>query len=223
LIDVPHGLPLGFSSGGDYQCSRHPFPIGSVLVLYTDGLIERRGESIDVGLQRLCAAAAHAIQGQDANFADRVYRQLVEESVLDDDVALLAIESQPLGDKMQLTLEAQPGVLAGMRRVVARWLATQGLDDEDRFNVTLATSEAAGNAIEHAYGAHEATFTVSGERTAAGLRILVRDNGRWRDSSPYGRGRGLAIMRALVDSVEIERGAAGTTVVLTTLLPGAGK
>jgi anti-sigma regulatory factor (Ser/Thr protein kinase) len=132
--------------------------------------------------------------------------------------------SSPLsqhGEVLQLTLEAEPMVLAGLRHTVARWLAFHGIAEQDRFDITLATSEAAGNSIEHAYRAHKATLTVTCERESAGepdsaaVRICIRDNGRWRDGGPYGRGRGLAIMRALVDSVEIQRREQGTTVVLT--------
>jgi serine phosphatase RsbU (regulator of sigma subunit)/anti-sigma regulatory factor (Ser/Thr protein kinase) len=218
LLDQHPGLPLGFRAGGGYDCSRRTFEVGSTLLLYTDGIVERRDEPIDRGLERLQAAARHAAGGEDADFADRVYRQLIAKASLEDDVALLAIESLPLGERMELTLSAQANVLAGLRRAMARWLAERGLSDEDRFNVTVATSEAAGNAVEHAYGARRATFTVVCEHDPSCVRVTVRDNGRWRGSSPYGRGRGLAIMRALMDSVEIEPSERGTTVTLTKRL-----
>jgi serine phosphatase RsbU (regulator of sigma subunit)/anti-sigma regulatory factor (Ser/Thr protein kinase) len=217
LLEQPPGMPLGFRSTQEYPSRRHEFPPEAVLVLYTDGLVERRGESIDEGLARLTSAAAAAAREPDGTFADRLYRALVgrHEATLDDDVALLAIESLPLGDSMELTLAAEPRVLSSLRRTIGRWLSAYHLGDEDRFNITLATSEAAANAIEHADGARQATFTVACEREPAGVRISVRDDGRWRDSSPYGRGRGLAIMRALMDAVEIRRGDEGTTLVLT--------
>ena len=46
------------------------------------------------------------------------------------------------------------------------------------------------------------------------VRIVISDEGRWRASRPYGRGRGLAIMRALVDDAQIERRSDGTSVTL---------
>ncbi len=91
------------------------------------------------------------------------------------------------------------------------------------FEITLATSEAAGNAIEHAYGAREATLTVSCERDGRDVRVTVRDHGRWRDPRPHGRGRGLGIMERLVDRVEIDRGEDGTTVRLTKHLSNDGQ
>jgi serine phosphatase RsbU (regulator of sigma subunit)/anti-sigma regulatory factor (Ser/Thr protein kinase) len=219
FLAQPGGLPLGFQSGGTYETCRYGFPIGSVLLLYTDGLVERRGEPIDDGLARLRAAVGRAWGEEDSSFADRVYRALIAEASLEDDIALLAVESVALGPAMCLTLDAHPGVLSPLRRTLERWLAEQGFGANERFDVTLAASEAAGNAIEHAYGAREATFTVECERGPEDVRISVCDRGRWRDSSPYGRGRGLAIMRALVDSLEIDREGEGTTVNLTKRLP----
>ena len=52
------------------------------------------------------------------------------------------------------------------------------------------------------------------------VRITVSDEGRWRAARPYGRGRGLAIMRALVDDAQIERHSAGTRVTLVKRLRG---
>ena len=216
FVEPEGGLPLGFTAAASYSTARYPFPVGSALLLYTDGLIERRDESIERGFERLRGAAQHAIAGEDASFADRVYRALVADASFDDDMALLAIESVPLGSTMELTLEAHTAVLAGLRRTVGRWLASMGLDDEQRFDVTVAMSEAAANAIEHAYGAHDAGFRVRCECDATGVTITVRDSGRWRDPALAhpGRGRGLTMMKALVDSVDVEHGEHGTTVTL---------
>jgi anti-sigma regulatory factor (Ser/Thr protein kinase) len=215
FLEQPEGLPLGLRSSVSYSSRRYGFPPGSALVLYTDGLVERRGEPIDAGLERLADVAAGEADANGMILADSIYGALVDEAALDDDVALLVVESIPLGDEIELTLEAEPGVLAGLRRTVERWLQSQGLREDERFNVTVAVSEAAGNAIEHAYGGRAATFSVSCERDSNGVRIAVRDSGRWRESRPVGRGRGLAIMRALVDSVDIRREAGGTTVTLS--------
>jgi serine phosphatase RsbU (regulator of sigma subunit)/anti-sigma regulatory factor (Ser/Thr protein kinase) len=215
------GMPLGIVRDATYPETSVQFETGSVLILYTDGLVERRGEPIDDGMERLSAAAHRATLTEDATFADRVYRGLLESAMLDsaaleDDVALLAIESLALGAIVEMTLDAQPGVLAGLRRTVGRWLHGEGVGPDDVFAVTLAVSEAAANSIEHAYGATAARFTVRCEHDRAGgeVRATIADDGRWRRTRPYGRGRGLAIMRSLVDDVEIERGEQGTTVTL---------
>jgi len=220
FLEQFQGLPLGIGIGQEYIPQHYPFPVGSSLLLYTDGLVERRGESIEDGLERLRTAAESPAREDDASLADHVYRGLLDESTLEDDVALLAIESLPLQRTMQLTLKADTSELAWLRRTLGRWLAGQGIQEEDLFGMTLAASEAAGNAIEHAYGPHEATFTVLCERDDEEVRVIVRDEGSWRESHPYGRGRGIGIMRALVDSAEVERGERGTTVTLRKQLPG---
>jgi serine phosphatase RsbU (regulator of sigma subunit)/anti-sigma regulatory factor (Ser/Thr protein kinase) len=222
FLQTPAGIPLGISAGGEYPSLRHRFSVGGALVLYTDGLVEQRGEAIDEGLERLRAAASRALLGEDASLADRLYRGIADHTSLDDDMALLAIELLPLEDRMELTLDAHPGVLAGLRRTIARWLAAQDVGTEDMFNLALATSEAAANAIEHAYGASEGTLTVTCERLDDAVRTVVEDSGRWREAQPYGRGRGLAIMRALTDSLDIQRGEDGTVVTLTKRVSGAG-
>jgi len=218
LLDQSRGLPLGVTAGSEYVSERFAFEVGSVLLLYTDGLVERRGETIDDGLARLSVAAREAAAGVGASFADGVYRALLDETPLNDDVALLAIESLALGPKLEMTLDARPSVLAGLRSVLGRWLTNVGADDDDVFNVALAASEAAANAIEHAYGAREGTFLVRCDSDGAQARVAVADGGRWRESQPYGRGRGLALMRSLVDDVELERSDSGTTVTLVKRL-----
>jgi serine phosphatase RsbU (regulator of sigma subunit)/anti-sigma regulatory factor (Ser/Thr protein kinase) len=216
FLEQLQGLPLGISAGQEYVPQLYEFPVGSALLLYTDGLVERRGESIEDGLTRLRSAAENpaAEIDRDASLADRVYRTLLDEAPLEDDVALLATESLPLEQQLELTLEADPAVLGGLRRTLGRWLASQGVEQEDLFAMTLAASEAASNAIEHAYGAREASFGVRCEGDDAEVRIIVSDSGQWRESRPFGRGRGLGIMRALVDSAEVERGEQGTKVTL---------
>ena len=219
FLDLAPGLPLGIRRGGDYRSRRYTFEVGSTLLLYTDGLVERRGEPIDDGLDRLRAAARRASQDEESSFADRVYRDLlVEGTGLEDDIALLAVESLPMGPRMELTLEAQPGVLAGLRRTLGRWLMSEEVAENELFNITLAASEAAANSIEHAYGAREATFRVLCVHEGGEVRITVSDDGRWRAARPYGRGRGLAIMRALVDEARIERETRGTSVTLVKRL-----
>jgi serine phosphatase RsbU (regulator of sigma subunit)/anti-sigma regulatory factor (Ser/Thr protein kinase) len=218
LLHHGQGPPLGIGPWHRYAARELEFPVGSVLLLYTDGLIERRGESIDRGFERLLAAAGEAFREPgDLGFADRIFARLGPEAAVDDDVALLAIESVELGERIEMTLAASPRVLATMRRTVGRWLIAHGVPDEARFDIVVALSEAAGNAIEHAYGLQDAAFTVDGEWTPGEVRMTVRDSGSWRAASERsaGRGRGLAIMEQLLDRVEVRNAGAGTTVLMS--------
>jgi serine phosphatase RsbU (regulator of sigma subunit)/anti-sigma regulatory factor (Ser/Thr protein kinase) len=212
------GLPVGVSGGNDYEACRYPFPVGSRLLLYTDGLIERRDESLDAGFARLTAAAEAAARGIETNLADDVYRALLDETALEDDVALLAIESLPLDGPLELTLPARADVLGSLRRTVGRWLAGTGAGPDEQFDVTLSVSEAAANAIEHAYGAEESDFTVTCEQEDDLVVVTVKDQGRWRTARTTGGGRGLTVMRRLMDDVEIASDEGGTTVKLTRKL-----
>ena len=209
------GPPLGqrFSSG--YSVENVAFPPGSALLLYTDGLVERRGESIDVGLNRLMRADPD--RHSELPLADRIFTLLGAELTVEDDVAILGVESQPLDGVLQLTLDTDPAVLATLRRIVARWLAEQGIGASQRFDITTACSEAAANAIEHAYGPRDASFSVTAETTGDEIVLQVRDNGSWRPQASRPLGRGLELMRALVDNVQIERAPTGTTITLRTV------
>jgi serine phosphatase RsbU (regulator of sigma subunit)/anti-sigma regulatory factor (Ser/Thr protein kinase) len=218
LLEQTHGLPVGVRTGSQYQACRYQFPTGSRLLLYTDGLIERRDESIDEGFQRLIVAAQAAAQRTDSSFADRVYRVLVDETPLEDDVALLAIEAVALEDTLEMILPARPNVLGGLRNTLGRWLQAAGANESELFDITLSVSEAATNAIEHAYGAREASFNVLCAHDGQDVTVTVRDLGRWRIVRRQGGGKGLEIMRSLVDSVTIDSDDAGTVVIMTKRL-----
>jgi serine phosphatase RsbU (regulator of sigma subunit)/anti-sigma regulatory factor (Ser/Thr protein kinase) len=220
LLEQKHGLPVGVRTGNAYHATRYPFPTGSSLLLYTDGLIERREEPIDEGFNRLLAAASAASQSTDSSLADRVYRALLDETPLEDDVALLAIETMPLEDTLEMTLPARPNVLGALRNTLGRWLSATSANESELFDITLSASEAATNAIEHAYGAGEANFTIRCEHDGQQVRIIVRDIGRWRTARLQTGGRGLQIIRSLVDDVTVDSGQQGTVVTFTKRLSG---
>jgi serine phosphatase RsbU (regulator of sigma subunit) len=91
---VEDGSPVHGIGIVQRPAARVPFAIGDLLLLYTDGLVERRGESIDIGLKRLQAAADELLGDVDDDTdLDEVLHELAE-AVTDpdrhDDVALLA-------------------------------------------------------------------------------------------------------------------------------------
>jgi serine phosphatase RsbU (regulator of sigma subunit)/anti-sigma regulatory factor (Ser/Thr protein kinase) len=213
LIAPASGPPLGTKISSGYSAESVAFPLGSALVLYTDGLIERRGETLDDGFARLLRASL--VPEANLSLADRAYRDLAAiDAAVEDDVAILAVESYALGDTLHLTTDADPTHLAALRRIVARWLTQFGVDDAQRFDITLACSEAAANAIEHAYGPRDATFELDGHMSAETVEVVVSDRGRWRRERKSDRGRGLQLMNALMDEVIVERGDQGTSVTL---------
>ncbi|MET8454249.1 SpoIIE family protein phosphatase [Streptomyces sp. NPDC005209] len=68
-----------------------PYTPGDTLVLYTDGLIERRGEDIDAGLQRLTNALARHARHSPERLADALLAQLGVSSGARDDIALVVL------------------------------------------------------------------------------------------------------------------------------------
>jgi serine phosphatase RsbU (regulator of sigma subunit)/anti-sigma regulatory factor (Ser/Thr protein kinase) len=222
LLDVVSGPPLGASRIASYPETEVELPPGAELLFYTDGLVERRDEGIEDGLQRLCdVVRANRVAPRELCAA--VLNELVTGIEQDDDVAVMAIQLRPLGDELTLTLPTRPEVLAGLRRHVTRWLEEHGASYDVVYSLTLATSEAAANAVEHAYGPGRATFQVTCSLEDGAARIAIRDEGRWRPERDDDRGRGLMLVRGLVDSVVVESAEGpGTTVVMRHPLNGGG-
>ena len=81
--------------------------------------------------------------------------------------------------------------------------------------MTIAVSEACANAIEHAYAPVPGHVRAPrGRRTDGEITMTVRDGGRWRAPRGQNRGRGLSIIVAAMDDVQIDRTAEGTEIVM---------
>jgi hypothetical protein len=89
LLAVEPAPPLGVTTTFAPQPRSIVLAPGGVLLLYTDGLIERRGESLDEGLERLCEAT---VAGSAELVCHRVMRRLVGDAPPGDDIALLALQ-----------------------------------------------------------------------------------------------------------------------------------
>jgi anti-sigma regulatory factor (Ser/Thr protein kinase) len=212
-------VPLGVLPFPDFEEVAVPMGPGSSVVLYTDGLVERAGEHIDRGLGRL-ADAVGAAPIDPEELCDHVLRELVPESGTPDDVALLTLRAIPMTDRFRVEFPATPEALASMRAVLRRWLRHVGGDDQEIAEIVTACGEAATNAIEHAGAGGGAPFVLSGQHDRRGVRIVVRDHGVWRAPRSGDQGRGLSLMRALMDSVEVTPTPEGTTVRLGRTLQG---
>jgi anti-sigma regulatory factor (Ser/Thr protein kinase) len=84
--------------------------------------------------------------------------------------------------------------------------------DDVAYEVTLTVCEAAGNAIEHAYGPVDATFEVEVSFQNGTLLAVVRDRGSWRERRGTHRGRGLKIIEGLMDDVQVTTEHDGTVI-----------
>jgi anti-sigma regulatory factor (Ser/Thr protein kinase) len=213
LLESPPSVPLGVMPFPSYSEETRPLPTGATVLLYTDGLVERPGELIDLGLARLSAAAASA-EGGPERLCESLVRRLVPTGAGGDDVAVLALHNPPLGDRFQLQLPAEPVRLASMRALLRRWLRHVGASDRELAEILTATGEAAANAIEHGSASPGRSIEISGEQAGGQIEVILRDTGNWRPSRADGRGRGLVLMRALMDAVDVTPAPDGTTVTL---------
>src|SRR4051794_17197230 len=205
-------LPLGVMPSIEYPEAHFDLEPGSTLVMYTDGLVEERGESIDAGLEALKEAV---IDGPDAPEAlcDHIVARLLANRPATDDIAVLAVRTVPMtAERLHIDLPTNPKSLATLRRTLGRWLDSLGASLVESNDIQVAAHEACSNAMEHAYRFREATIDVDGEFDGSEVGITVADHGAWREKRDSDRGRGLDLIRALMDSVEVEPGETGTTV-----------
>jgi anti-sigma regulatory factor (Ser/Thr protein kinase)/putative methionine-R-sulfoxide reductase with GAF domain len=220
LLESKPAPPLGTLPFGTYRETEATLAPGDALMLYTDGLVERRREPLTVGLERLRVHAS-VVASADA-LAQRVVNRLVPPDGADDDVAIVVVRNLPIPAQMRLRFPATPQVLSQIRQVLRRWLHAHGAAAEDIAALTLACGEACANAIEHAYSpAPTSSFEVDTEYVDGLVTLAVRDSGRWRPSRTKDRGRGLFMIEATVDQLDVRSTGAGTEVVMRRRLASA--
>ena len=112
------------------------------------------------------------------------------------------------------------GALISRDKSLERWLSEAGTSRRDTHAIKVACGEACANAIEHAYRPGDAAFRIEASRWTADVLIIVRDFGGWREPRGTDRGRGLPLMEALMDSVQVDPSSEGTTVQLRRRLAG---
>jgi anti-sigma regulatory factor (Ser/Thr protein kinase) len=210
------GLPLCIAlDGNDRPEGKALLAEGSTLILYTDGLIERRADSIDSGLERLRSAAAARSVYEPERLCDEIVDEFADGSL--DDLVFLCIRREPLDSRIfSRIFPAVPKSLHTVRRELRAWLAEQGVEGRQVDEVLQACGEGCANTVRHAYGEQPGEATLELRLRSDGrLVVRIRDSGLWRtqahtDSS----GHGMEIMRALSEHVHIHRTPQGTTVVL---------
>ncbi|MGY1700454.1 SpoIIE family protein phosphatase [Geodermatophilus sp. SYSU D00766] len=221
--------PLGTLPGAATPVSRAQLEPGATLVLYSDGAVAAAGPPPSEGLGRLSGVARAALADPAAldaeavaGLASRIAAGLLTADGRPDDVAVLVAHRRSRSvEPLQLDLLAVPSALPAVRRRLSAWLTALGMGEQDRVGVMVAVGEACANAAEHAYrdtepGPMRVTAAVDVDGV---LTVTVHDEGTWRppDRDPGDRGRGLLIMRQLVDGMVV-RGEHGTTVTLRTRL-----
>ncbi len=210
------GPPLGVAPLTTYEETETDLLPGSTILLYTDGLVERRRESLDEGLQRLERAMAQAPEDLEG-LCDEIIDRLLGAEGAPDDAAVLAVRREPLGQMLRLSFPAESRRIPSIRRHVGRWLRGNGFGGEDVSDILVACTEACTNAIQHAYGLKDGLVEVDASIHAGEATITVRDFGRWKAPGTPDRedaSRGLPLMRGLMDAVDVVSGEWGTAVTM---------
>ncbi|MEV7172734.1 ATP-binding SpoIIE family protein phosphatase [Streptomyces sp. NPDC093224] len=202
----PTGPPLG-TGGWLHSSGTIALGPGSTAVLYTDGLVERRGEDIDEGVAALERALSGA-QGTPAVICDRLMRALGVDADHDDDVAVMVLQ-QPArtGSDAELFHNAALELLGGIEAAPRARAFAQGVLASWRFPVelcdlgVLAASELVANSLQHG----TPPMRLRLRRTDRRLIIEVTDGDdhlpRRRRAEPADEtGRGISIIATIASS-----------------------
>jgi PAS domain S-box-containing protein len=213
LLDGKHGLPLALRPDWSRPENRITMPARATLLLYTDGLVERRGSSIDDGMARAADLVQEGRSQTLDEVADHLMSRLEPGGGYPDDVAML-LYRQPAPLAMEFAADA--GHLAPSRDALRSWLTQAGVEPDQVLDVLIAAGEAVANAIEHGHRERpEGTVSLHATAVVDRLRVTVTDTGAWkapREVADLNRGRGITLMRGLMEDLAIHSNDAGTTV-----------
>ena len=212
FLETTRSPPLGVDDHAPASERVHPLAAGDTVLLYTDGLVERRNESINVGFERL-RDALHSAPDDVEELCDYVLDRTLGDHPSQDDVAVLTVRLlEQTSGPLALTLPATASSITVARHRLRAWLriAAPELEIGVARDLELAWSEACTNALRHAYGPGDATFSLLAEVVRDEIVLEVRDYGTWREPLGEHGEWGLRLIRAVCLAVEVDRGVNGT-------------
>ncbi|MBP2336214.1 PAS domain S-box-containing protein [Saccharothrix coeruleofusca] len=204
------GPALGTPGGPPHHDRTAALTPGASVVLYTNGLLQRRGAPVEQGRERLLTAARDAHELAPEGMATAIADALLTDDR--DDVALVVVRRLP--EPLRARVPALAGELAAMRRRVAAWAGVAGLPADLVDDLQLTLGEAAANSVDHAYPDGPGEFDYEVATTARGVHVTVRDRGTWRPApaDKGHRGRGMQIIRTIGERAVFHHDEHGTTV-----------
>jgi PAS domain S-box-containing protein len=188
---------------------------GATLLLYTDGLVERRDESIDAGIARVSEVLTQTADAPIDTVADVMLERLAPDLGYDDDVAIVLYRLP--GPTLLIEIDALPARLSDVRHQLGAWLRSVSVPGSLAADIVLVVNEACSNSAEHAYrGREPGMMRVAVALEDGHIQVQVADSGSWKTppADPGTRGRGLLLMRTLSEQVELDGTAQGTTVAM---------
>ena len=220
LLSDARSVPLVVQRKSSRPQSSVVLPPGSTLMLYTDGLVERRDVSLDDGIARVSETVAGGMHLPVDAVADAVLNEMAPPGGYDDDIAIVVYRQPyaPLAIEKVVTADQ----LTDIRHQLAAWMRAATIPDDRVADIVLAVNEACANSIEHGYrGRNPGRVRVEGENDGARVHLRVIDSGSWKaaPADPGVRGRGLLLIRAVTDWLEMECTPTGTTVDMSFRLP----
>jgi PAS domain S-box-containing protein len=220
LLSDARSVPLVVQRKSSRPQSSVVLPPGSTLMLYTDGLVERRDVSLDDGIARVSETVAGGMHLPVDAVADAVLNEMAPPGGYDDDIAIVVYRQPyaPLAIEKVVTADQ----LTDIRHQLAAWMRAATIPDDRVADIVLAVNEACANSIEHGYrGRKPGKVRVEGENDGARVHLRVIDSGTWKPApaDPGVRGRGLLLIRAVTDWLEMECTPTGTTVDMSFRLP----
>jgi PAS domain S-box-containing protein len=172
---------------------------GSLLVMYSDGLVERRRERMDHGLQRLATAASQPAEPDVDAICDRIAEEMTADSPAGDDVVIVCVRfAEATATRFHQLVPALAGELAPLRAELRHWLQRHGVTGIWQQRAVLSVGEACTNAVEHAYlGRSPGHIEIDARPEGPILTVKIRDHGSWRPTGkrPGPPGHGTSIMQ----------------------------
>ncbi|CAN5560538.1 SpoIIE family protein phosphatase [soil metagenome] len=215
-LEEGRGLPLGLRPNRIRPEATVTVPARATLLLYTDGLVERRRQSLDVGITRVADLIADGRATALEELASQIMAALAPGGGYQDDVALL-LYRQPA--PLEMNFPADVSQLAPTRTALRHWLTRAGLGPDLSQDVLLAAGEAVTNSIEHGHRHNpDGNISLQAVVDADQVKLTVTDTGTWKTPQVVAeahRGRGFAMMRGLMHDVDVDLNATGTTVRLS--------
>ena len=214
VIEVPTGTPLGVGVGGWKEVSV-PFPVGSTLAMFTDGLVESRTQDFDEGIRLLSRSFSRLGGTTDlCTLSSELLQAAGRAESHQDDIALLLLRAEPSAAIVASLDEviAGPGEIGPTRRRVGDVLARAGAS-ELVGAVQHVLSELLANAIEHGHSKASLHVHVTGVRVVIEVtdQALAKPVMRAALASDE-RGRGLAVTEALCSRWGVRFDQSGKTV-----------